>query len=87
MFSFEVVNSVHLSNFFMKYFWLRGYIRLPQKGPTQFYKLFFLGGGDRKKFQAGLECVRSYASSFGHSDPDPSSVSVLVVVLDGSGGV
>ena len=49
MFSFEVVNSVHLSNFFMKYFWLRGYIRLPQKGPTQFYKLFFLGGGGIEK--------------------------------------
>ena len=36
--------------------------------------LFSLG---LKKFLACLECVKSYAWSFSHSDPDPSSVSLL----------
>ena len=38
--------------------------------------LFILGS---YKFLAYLECIRSYAWSFGHSDPDLSSVMVLEI--------
>ena len=49
-----------------------GYIGLPQKGDHWSSKILFIL--ESNKVQAYLECVKSYAWSFGHSAPDPSSV-------------
>ena len=51
--------------------------RIISKRAHTILKILFILG--LNKFLACLECVRSYAWSFGHSDPDPSSVDHLPI--------
>ena len=52
-----------------------GWIGLFQKRTSAISKILFILGSNT--FLACLECVRSYALPFGHSDPDPSSVTTV----------
>ena len=79
MYSFEVVNNSLLWSFFMKCFWLRpcaylgGWKWIISKRAHGISKILFILGSN--KCLACLERIKSYTWSFGHSNPDPSSVS------------
>ena len=83
MYSFEVVNNSLLWSFFMKCFWLRpcAYLGGWKWITHTSSKILFILRSN--KFLACLERVRSYAWSFGHSDPDPSIVYVLCLYRTG----